>query len=304
MKVLISGASGLIGSEVVRALIAKGHQVVRLVRDKKLQSPDSVFWDPDQGILDPKSLSGIDAVINLSGENIASRRWNETQKKKILDSRLNATHTLVRAMTSMANPPKVFISGSAVGFYGDSGFETCTETAQQGKGFLANVCAQWERAAAPALDKGIRTVLLRTGVVLSPDGGALAKMVPPFKLGLGGVLGSGQQYVSWVSIDDIAGIVLYILEYPQLEGPVNAVAPNPVTNAQLTKALGKVLGRPTFIPAPAFILRLILGKEMADEFLLTSTRVAPLQLQNRGYKFKYPDLEQALRSWYGRTKTS
>lgn len=304
MRVLIAGATGLIGSELTRFLTSNGHQVIRLVRNKDQVSSNAVFWDPEHGHLDVEVMSNVDGVINLSGENLASSRWNEDKKRRIIESRLNATRTLVKAMTELANPPKVFISGSAIGFYGDRGIEVCTEATNNGEGFLSNVCQEWERAAATASKRGIRTILLRTGVVFTPKGGALAKMVPPFKFGLGGRLGSGRQYVSWIAIDDLVRIILFILEHPHIDGPVNAVAPNPVTNSQLTKALGKVLHRPAVFPVPAFILHLLLGREMADEFLLSSTRVIPLQLQNGGFRFKLPELEQALRSWYGREKHS
>lgn len=295
MKILISGSTGLVGSELSQVLIAKGYDVVRLVRQKKLISADSIFWDPDHGVLDANEIRGVDVVINLSGENVAARRWSEAQKKKILDSRINATRTIVKAITSLPQPPKVLINASAVGYYGDRGLEICSETTSKGSGFLADVCVQWEKAAAPAAKKGIRTVFLRTGVVLSPNGGALAKMLPPFKLGLGGNLGSGKQYMSWVAIEDVVLAIIFIMEHPQMEGPVNIVAPNPVTNGELTKSLGKVLYRPTVLPAPAFVLRLLLGKEMANDFLLSSTRASPVQLLNAGYRFKYPELEQALK---------
>lgn len=294
MKILMSGSSGLIGSHLQKALMEAGYFVVRLVRSKDQVTDDAIFWDPDKGTIDIDDLSGFDAVVNLAGENLA-KRWTKKEKKEILESRINSTKTLVNALGLLSARPKTLINASAVGFYGDRGDVLCSEDTPNGDGFLAEVCSQWEEAAAPAKDMGIRTVLLRTGIVLSPEGGALAKMLTPFKIGLGGVLGSGKQYISWVAIDDIVSIILFILTRKNLTGPVNAVAPRAVTNTELTKTLGKVLNRPTILPVPAFALRMVLGREMADEMLLSSTRVEPKKLMGEGYSFKYPHLEEALK---------
>jgi uncharacterized protein len=291
-KVLVSGASGFIGQKLVETLEASGYEVMTLVRDPQKVSSRAIFWNPDKELVDVTSLEGFDAVVNLAGENIGSGRWTEEKKKKILESRLRSTRTLVSAFMRLRLPPKVFISGSAIGYYGNRGEEICMETTSAGTGFLANVCRQWEEAAKPAEERGIRTVLLRTGVVLSREGGALAKMLIPFKLGLGGVLGSGEQYMSWIALEDIVGLILFILQKDSISGPINAVAPNPVTNKEFTQALGKALNRPTILPVPAFLLRLILGQEMADEMLLVSTRAIPEKALSAGYVFKHAKLEQ------------
>ncbi len=295
MRILISGASGLVGKALLSFLKTCGHEVVRLVRRPQEVQEDAIFWDPDKGELALPSLEGFDAVINLSGENIAGGRWNEKRKQRILESRIQSTATLAKALSQLKSPPQTFICASAVGIYGDQGDSWCSEDTTSGAGFLADVCKQWEAAAAPAVDKGIRTIFLRFGIVLSAQGGALAKMMLPFKLGFGGALGSGQQYMSWIDIDDLVAIVLYALTHKSLKGPVNAVSPNPVTNTAFTKILGNALSRPIFLNMPAFALRLILGKEMADEFLLSSTRVKPLRLTQAGYSFLYPDLASALK---------
>lgn len=294
MKILISGSTGLVGSHLKRALKSLGHHVHSLVRDKIKEEESDVFWDPLHAVIDKQALEGFDAVVHLAGENIASGRWNAAKKKKIRDSRVQGTKLLAEALASLKTPPKVFISGSAVGYYGNREDETCLELTPSGEGFLADVCRQWEEAASPASDAGIRTVLLRTGVVLAPDGGALSKMLTPFKLGLGGVLGSGDQYISWIAVDDLTAVISFIISDRFMSGPVNAVAPFPVTNRVFTKALGAALHRPTVFPIPAAVLKLILGKEMAEEFLLGSTRVLPDVLLGEGYRFAYPNIEGAL----------
>lgn len=295
MKILISGASGFIGNELINFLRTCGHHVSLLVRDHKAVTEGQFLWDPSKNLIDEAAFEGIDAVINLSGENIAGGRWSQERKNKILESRIQATSLLAKTLYKLKNPPSIFLSASAIGFYGDRGDNICNENTINGNGFLAHVCQEWEAAASPAIDKGIRTVFLRFGVVLSKNGGALAKMLLPFKLGLGGALGSGKQYMSWVAIDDVVAIILFALTNAAIEGPVNVVSPNPVTNYQFTKALGQALGRPTFFNVPAFVLRLILGAEMANEFLLSSTRVDPLKLTQEGYSFIYPDLLTALK---------
>lgn len=295
MKVLISGASGLIGQFLCRTLKESGNEVISLVRDKNLESTDTIFWDPAHGKLQNEKLEGIDAAVNLSGENIAGKRWSEDRKKSILQSRIQSSKILVDALIGLDQPPKVLICSSAIGYYGNRSDEICTEETKSGKGFLAEVCRQWEATAHPAGANGIRTVLLRTGIVLSPDGGALAKMLPLFKLGLGGALGSGEQYMSWIAIDDLVGAIVFALSNENMKGPVNGTAPNPVKNAEFTSVLGKVLGRPTVLSVPAFALKLLLGKEMAEELLLCSTRALPEKLLQHGYTFKYPSLEEGLK---------
>lgn len=294
MKILISGSSGLIGTELVSFLIANGHQVVRLVRHENQLAPDTIYWDPEQNSLDPYSLEGFDAVINLSGESIGEGRWTEKRKKKILDSRVQSTATLANTLAKLTKPPSVFIVASAIGIYGNRGSAFSPESTPPGEGFLAEVCKKWEEATLPAVRKGIRTVNLRFGLVLSPKGGALAKMLPIFNWGLGGTLGNGQQYMSWVTLEDLVSIVLFVLNEEGLKGPINVVTPYPETNAVFTKTLGKVLGKPTFFAVPAFVLRLALGREMANEMLLSSSRVEPLRLTQAGYVFLYPEIEMAL----------
>lgn len=294
MKVLITGASGLVGSALVPLLTAGGHTVARLVRSQPRPGAAEIQWDPEVGIRETASLDGVDAIVHLSGENIAGGRWTAERKAKIRDSRVKGTRTLCEALARLAHPPKVLVSASAIGFYGDRGDEILREESAPGAGFLAEVCRAWEEATAPAAQKGIRVVLLRIGVVLSPAGGALAKMLFPFKLGVGGIIGSGQQYMSWIGLDDTVGAIHHALAQGTVQGPVNAVAPYPVTNREFTKALGRVLGRPTLFPLPAFAARLVFG-EMADALLLASTRVEPARLVAAHYAFRHPNLEGALR---------
>jgi len=294
MRVAVSGSTGLVGSEVVASLSAAGHEVVRLVRRPPAPGERAVRWDPEKGETDAGALEGQDAVVHLAGENIASGRWNAARKAAIRDSRVNGTRLLCDALAGLVRPPKTLVCASAVGFYGDRGAEVLTEESPPGAGFLPEVCREWEAASGAAALKGIRVVLLRIGVVLSPKGGALSRMLPPFRAGLGGVIGDGRQYVSWVALDDLVGIVLHALQSGELRGPVNAVAPVPVTNRELTEALGKALSRPTLLPVPAFALRLALG-EMADALLLSSARVVPKRLEETGYRFRFPELSAALR---------
>jgi uncharacterized protein (TIGR01777 family) len=293
MNVLVTGASGLIGSGLVPFLTNMGHEVIRLVRSPPRPGERAVRWDPAAGIIEDSGLRGVDAVVHLAGENI-SERWTAEKKAKIRDSRVNGTRLLCEALARMDTPPKVLVSASAVGYYGDRGGEILTEDSASGQGFLAEVCRVWEASTAPAQQKGIRVVPVRFGVVLSDAGGALAKMLPPFRMGMGGMLGSGRQYVSWIALDDAVGAIHHVIVTESLQGPTNATSPNAVTNQEFTRTLGKVLGRPTIFPMPAFAARLLFG-EMADELLLASARVQPAKLVASGYAFRYPDLEAALR---------
>jgi len=299
MRVAITGSTGLVGSEVVTVLAAAGHEVVRLVRRVPAPGEKAVRWDPAKGEVDAAKLEGVDAVVHLAGENVGSGRWTAARKAAIRDSRVNGTRLLCDALAGLARPPKTLVCASAVGYYGDRGEESLTEESPPGKGFLAGVCREWEAASESAAQKGIRVVHLRIGMVLSERGGALSRMLPLFRAGLGGVIGGGRQYVSWVALDDLAAIVLHALQCEELRGPGNAVAPNPVTNREMTEALGKALSRPTPLPVPAFALRLAVGREMADALLLASTRVLPRRLEETGYRFRFPEIGPALRHLVG-----
>jgi uncharacterized protein (TIGR01777 family) len=292
MKVLVTGSSGLIGSALMPFLGAGGHEPVRLVRSKPSDGSPNVFWNPESGEVDSTRLEGLDAVVHLAGENITGK-WTSAKKTRIRDSRINGTRTLCEALAGLARPPRVLISASATGYYGDRGTETLYEDSSVGQGFLADVCRAWEAAADPAVNAGIRVVYLRLGMVLSPSAGALAQMLSPFGLGLGGRIGSGRQYWSWITLDDVIGAIHHALTTEVLEGPVNAVSPCPVTNLEFTRTLGRVLSRPTLLRLPAFATRLAVG-EMADEVLLASTRVEPAQLRGTGYRFRHSNLEDAL----------
>lgn len=298
MNILVTGSTGMVGSALVPFLTTGGHQVKRLTHGNR-EGAEWIRWDPRQGQLDAASLQGLDVVIHLAGENIAGGRWSDERKQRIRDSRVKGTSLLCEKLAGLDQPPKVIVSASAIGFYGPRGSEKLDEDSPAGTGFLAEVCKEWEDACAPARDKGIRVVNARLGVVLSPNGGALAKMLLPFKMGVGGVVGSGQQYMSWIALDDVVGGLHQVVVTETLRGPVNLVAPNAATNHQFTKALGKVLGRPTILPMPAFMARLAFG-EMADELLLTGQHVTPKKLLESDYAFRYPDLEGALRHLLGR----
>jgi hypothetical protein len=270
-----------------------------LVRGKT-QSANEIEWDPAAGTIDRAALAGIDAVVHLAGENIAAHRWTEKQKEKIRASRVDGTRLLAETLVAMNPRPRVWVCASAIGFYGDRGDEQLDEASRPGEGFLPDVCEQWEGATRPAADAGIRVVNVRSGVVLSPAGGALKMMLPPFRLGVGGRLGSGRQYMSWIGLDDAIGAIQYALLTDSLHGPVNLVSPQPVTNYEFTKTLGRVLGRPTIFPVPAPLARLAFG-EMADALLLASARVHPAKLLTSGYKFRHGELESALRHLLGKT---
>ncbi|MDW3217880.1 MAG: TIGR01777 family oxidoreductase [Acidimicrobiales bacterium] len=294
MRVLVSGSTGLIGSALVAALPEAGHEPVRLVRRREPGDLPSRRWDPATGEIDDDALDGIDAVIHLAGEGVADRRWTDAQKQRILDSRVNGTTLLSSAITRATTPPAVFLSGSAIGAYGDRGDEVLTEVSERGDGFLADVVAAWE-GAADVPEPPTRTVLFRTGIVLAPKGGALGPQLPLFKLGLGGRIGSGRQWWSWISIDDMVGALVWLLEN-EVHGPVNMTAPNPQTNADFTATLGRVLRRPTVIPVPKLALHAKLGKELTAEVLLASQRVKPTALLEGGYRFIHAELEPALRA--------
>jgi uncharacterized protein len=295
VKVLVSGSTGLVGTALVSSLPAAGHGAVRLVRRDPKPGEDVVRWDPSEGSLDPARLEGIDGVVHLAGENIAAGRWTAERKEQIRSSRVGSTHFLAQSLAGLNRPPRALICASAIGYYGDRGDETLREESPPGSGFLSDLCQAWEAAAEPAARKGIRVVHLRFGVILSAAGGALAKMLPPFRLGAGGILGSGRQFMSWITLEDAVGAIQHVLITEALRGPVNVVSPHPVTNREFTKTLGRVLSRPTLLPMPAAMARLLFG-EMADALLLSSARVQPARLLAAGYRFRHADLETALRA--------
>lgn len=281
----------MIGTALVKELRARSHQVQKLVRRE--QTDGGIPWDPTAGKLDASQLNGIDALIHLSGEGVASGRWTAARKQAIRDSRVKSTQLLATALTSLDSPPKTWLCASAIGWYGSRGDTWLEEDAGPGEGFLASVCKEWEAATKPAADAGIRVANLRFSVVLSADGGAFKQMMAAFRLGAGGVIGSGEQYVSWITLDDAVRAIMYALENSHIAGPVNIAAPNPVTNRELTKALGAALHRPTLLPMPAFLARAAFG-EMADEMFLASARVRPRRLLDTGFTFKSPTLDEAL----------
>jgi uncharacterized protein (TIGR01777 family) len=298
-SVLVSGASGLVGERLLPLLEARGYNAARLVREYSAVSQEDVFWDPAAGELDSDALEGVEAVVHLAGENIAAGRWNAVRKERIRESRVAGTKLLCSKLAEMPHPPKVLVCASAIGYYGDRADESLPEDAPAGEGFLPDVCREWEAASSAAEHAGIRVVRLRIGVVLSPKGGALKKMLLPFKLGAGGKMGSGRQYMSWISIDDLTRVILHCIESDALSGAVNAVTPAPVTNQEFTKTLGRVLVRPTLFPLPPFAARLALG-EMADALLLASAKVEPAVLKASGFEFAHSDLEEALRHLLGK----
>lgn len=292
-RILITGASGLIGSQLSQALQADGHNVLRAVR-RPPTSTNEVHWDPQRGEIDSARLAGLDAVVHLAGANIAGKRWTESYKNEIRDSRVQGTRLISETIARLQRKPRVFISASAIGYYGDRGATELDESASAGDGFLPDVCLAWEGACQPARDAGIRTVNTRTGVVLSAEGGALKSMLLPFKLGLGGIVGSGNQFMSWIAMDDVVRALQFLLANDSLSGPVNLVAPGAVNNRTFTKILGNVLRRPTIFPLPAFAAKLVFG-EMADGLLLASALVVPRKLQEADFHFTYPQLPSALR---------
>lgn len=299
LKILISGASGLIGSSLIPFLTTGGHEVYRLVR-KKPASDKEIFWDPAKGIINPDDLEGFDAIIHLAGENIGESRWTSEKKRIFVESRTKGTSLLADTVVSLKNPPEVFVSASATGFYGDRGNEVLNERSSKGSLFISDLCDAWERASKGIRKRGIRLVNARIGVVMTPSGGALSKMLPIFKLGLGGRTGQGNQFTSWISMDDVLSGIYHIIKNESVSGPVNLVSPFPVTNGQLSSILGKILERPVFFDIPERLLKMVFG-QMADEILLASTRVHPEKLLNSGFTFLEPDIEQALRNCLGRT---
>ncbi|MEM7324711.1 MAG: TIGR01777 family oxidoreductase [Actinomycetota bacterium] len=295
MDVAISGSSGLIGTAFVAALSAAGHRPIRLVRREPTAGSDEIRWDPAGGSLDAASLAGVDAVVNLGGAGVGDKRWTPSYRKLLVDSRVMGTKLLAETMAASDSPPSVFLSGSAIGHYGSQGATELTESSPAADDFLAQLTVDWEAAAQPAVDAGIRTAFLRTGIVLSTEGGALPKLLPLFKLGVGGKFGSGDQYMSWISIHDQVGIMLHLLEN-EIAGPVNLTAPNPVTNEDFTKTLASVLGRPSLLPVPAFGPKLLLGGDRADALLFDSMRVLPEVIRASTYQFTHETLEAALRA--------
>ena len=294
MKILITGASGLIGQALSQELIARGHTTVAAVRRAPRRN-DEVQWDPRSGVMAREAFEGVDAVVHLAGAGIGDKRWTDSYKMEILESRTRSTRLLAETMASLEVKPSVFLSGSAIGIYGVRDNEELTEQSSIGSGFLADVCRDWEAAAAPATQAGIRTVLLRTGIVLSPKGGALKKQLPLFKLGLGGKFGNGKQWQSWISITDEVNAIIHLLT-SSVSGPVNLTAPQPVTNADFTRTLASVVSRPAVVPIPSFGPKLLLGGELANALLFTGQRVVPSVLSNDGFQFIHPTLESALRA--------
>jgi uncharacterized protein (TIGR01777 family) len=293
MKVLISGASGLVGTALTESLQSEGHTVARFVRPGGAASAGDIRWDPSSGFVNANAMEAADAVVNLNGASIGGGRWTPARKNILRASRVDSTRFLVEALAGLKQKPRVFISASAIGYYGSRGDEVLDESSAPGSGFLAEVCRDWEAEALRAQSSGIRTVVPRFGVILSEKGGALTQMLTPFKLGLGGRLGTGKQWMSWIALDDVVGVLRGALSNEQVSGPVNVVAPNPVQNSEFTRVLASVLHRPAIFPAPAFALRLALG-EMADALLLSSQRVHSERPPTSTYAFRYENLKPAL----------
>jgi uncharacterized protein (TIGR01777 family) len=292
MKILVSGAKGLVGDALIKALVKDGHQIVSLVR-RVAKNESEIEWHPDQGKLDVERLEGFDLVIHLAGESIASGRWTDEKKQKIRESRVQGTTLLSEALAKLSKPPTCFISASAIGYYGNRGDELLTEQSNPGDDFLAEVCQSWEKATQAAEAKGIRTVHARFGIILDQEGGALKQMLMPFRMGVGGRVGDGKQWMSWIALADVVRGLEYLIDRPSIKGAVNFVAPYPVTNAEFTKVLGRELSRPTLFPVPVFAARLAFG-EMADALLLSSAKVQPKVLREHGFDFEFPTLQGAL----------
>ena len=300
MKVVITGASGMVGTALAERLRSQGDEVVSYARSVRPDQTGKYLWNPEAGTIDPEGLSGATAVVNLAGENIAAKRWTPEQKEKIRASRVKGTTLLAQTIAAMTNKPEVLVSASAIGFYGDRGDEMLTENSAPGNGFLAEVCREWEQSTKAAEASGVRIVLARLGVVLSKDGGALQKMMPIFQLGGGGIIGSGRQYMSWVTLDDVVNALIFAIKTKSVTGAINIVAPNSVRNSEFTDALGHALHRPVVLPLPAFAAKIIMG-EMADELLLSSARVEPLALEGNKFGFEFPNLAGALLHTLGKS---
>lgn len=299
-KILITGSTGFIGTQLTSFLTTQGHTVIPMLRSKGgVDEKDAIFWDPAKGTVDSSKLEGLDVVIHLSGASIASRRWSEARKGIISKSRVDSTVLLSNTLSKLRKPPKVLVCASATGYYGDTGKTIITERSPPGSGFLPTVSQEWERSTKPASTAGIRVVNLRTGIVLNPLGGFLKQILPLFRLGLGGKLGNGKQYMSWISMDDLLHVVLFAINNKSVKGPINVTSPKPVTNEKFTKTLGRILSRPTMSFVPAFAIRLLYG-EMGKELVLGSCRVIPEKLMSWGFRFYYPTLEKALRHVLGK----
>lgn len=291
--IAISGATGLVGTQLAHLLMSTGNVVRHISRSDRAGNSDTILWDPSKGVTNPAQLESVDAIVHLAGENIAGGRWTAAIKERIRSSRIDGTRNLVQSLSKLEHRPKTLICASAIGYYGERGDEILNESAAPGQGFLADVCKAWEYEAMAAADAGVRVICVRIGVVLSPKGGALAKMMLPFKLGLGGIVGSGKQYWSWIGLNDLVRAIAFCLQNESVTRSVNAVSPQSMTNRDFTKVLGSVLHRPTIFPLPAFVARIVLG-EMANELLLSSTRVTPNQLLKHGFEFEQPDLKNCL----------
>jgi uncharacterized protein (TIGR01777 family) len=303
LRVGVTGSSGMIGRSLCDVLTTGGHHVVRIVRDPKTRTSEEALWDPVEGTLEEKKLDGLDAVVHLAGEPLLGLRWTEDKKKRIWESRVDATEKLSRALARLRTPPRVLVLASAVGFYGDRGDKLLDENSKPGKGFLAELCQAWESSTRSAARMAIRVVQLRTGLVLSPSGGALGTMLLPFKVGVGGRIGSGRQYVSWIDLDDLVSLICHTIHETSIRDAVNATAPYPVPNATFTGTLGRVLNRPTFIPVPSLAVQALFG-EMGKEMLLKGQRVQPHVAESTGFEFMYPGIEESLRHQLGRAKSS
>jgi uncharacterized protein len=295
VDVAVTGSHGFVGSALVPALTRAGHGVVRLVRGRTVGT-DELGWDPDAGTIDAAGLEGIDAVVHLGGAGIGDKRWTDARKRLILESRTKGTGLLARTLAALSHPPSVLVSASAVGYYGDRGDEPLDEQSGPGSDFVAGVCVQWEAATAPAAEAGVRVATTRSGLILGRDGGVFPRMLLPFRLGIGGRIASGRQYMSWISICDEVGAILHALTHDAVSGPVNVTGPAPVTNAEFTETLGRVVHRPTVIPTPLFPLRLRYGSELVQHLLVEGQRVLPKRLEATGYRFAHPTLEEALRA--------
>lgn len=297
--IAVGGSTGLVGNALIAALEQDGHAVRRLIRRPVKNRDTEIYWNPKSGEIDAKELSGVDAVVHLGGVNITEHRWTDEFKKQLRESRVRSTQLLSETLATLDQKPRVHVNASAIGYYGLRGDEPLDETSPGGKGFLADVCRDWEAATQASWESGIRVCQMRIGVVLSPAGGALHKMLTPFRMGLGGTLGSGQQYMSWIALPDLVSSIQFALDHDPLYGAVNATAPHPVTNHEFTRTLGEVLHRPAVLPTPAFAVRLMMGREMADELLLGGAKIYPRRLETEGFRFRSPDLRVALQQLLG-----